>query len=217
MRAEREELVKQIFPQLRKLCESRRVNWGEVDLRWGISDEQKAEGRVLPICLDEILNCRPYFIGLLGQRYGWVPEDVPTGLIEREPWLDEHRRSSVTELEIIHGVFREEKMHKHAYFYFRDPSILDHLSKHSSREDFEPETAESATKLDRLKQRIRNARDEEVCRLRENFRDPRELGQWILEDFTKLIDRLYPEDEALDPLDLEAAEHEAFAQRRRRV
>ena len=36
MQEEREELVKQIFPQLRRLCESRGVTWGEVDLRWGV-------------------------------------------------------------------------------------------------------------------------------------------------------------------------------------
>ena len=38
MQAEREELVKRVFPQLRKLCEARGVVWGEVDLRWGITD-----------------------------------------------------------------------------------------------------------------------------------------------------------------------------------
>ena len=51
MHAEREELVKRVFPELRKLCEARGVTWGEVDLRWGIPDERKAEGKVLPICL----------------------------------------------------------------------------------------------------------------------------------------------------------------------
>jgi len=33
MQAERDHLVKFIFPQLRKLWESRSVTWGEVDLR----------------------------------------------------------------------------------------------------------------------------------------------------------------------------------------
>lgn len=61
MQAEREELVKRIFPQLRKVCEQKGITWGEVDLRWGITDEQKAEGKVLPICLAEIDHCRPYF------------------------------------------------------------------------------------------------------------------------------------------------------------
>jgi hypothetical protein len=59
MGAERDELVKQVFPELRDLCESRGVTWGEVDLRWGITDEQKAEGQVLPLCLAEIACCRP--------------------------------------------------------------------------------------------------------------------------------------------------------------
>ena len=44
MQAERDYLVKFIFPQLRKLCESRGVTWGEVDLRWGITEEQSQRG-----------------------------------------------------------------------------------------------------------------------------------------------------------------------------
>ena len=75
MKQERDELVLRTFPQLRKICESRGVTWGEVDLRWGITDEQKAEGQVLPICLDEIRSCRPFFIGLLGERYGWIDRE----------------------------------------------------------------------------------------------------------------------------------------------
>lgn len=107
MQEEREELAKRVFPQLCKLCEQRGVTWGEVDLRWGVPDEQKAEGKVLPICLEEIRRCRPYFIGLLGERYGWVPEQIPQELVEQEPWLAEHLARSVTELEIFHGVLRE--------------------------------------------------------------------------------------------------------------
>ena len=49
MMAERDYLVKFIFPRLRKQCEERGVTWGEVDLRWGITDEDAAEGRVLPL------------------------------------------------------------------------------------------------------------------------------------------------------------------------
>ena len=79
MHAEREELVKQVFPQLRKLCEQRGVIWSDVDLRWGIADEQKAEGHALPICVAEIDRCRPYFIGLLGEGCGprWI-RSTPT-------------------------------------------------------------------------------------------------------------------------------------------
>ena len=65
MQDEREELVKRIFPAIRHLCEQRGVAFSEVDLRWGVTDEQKAEGAVLPICLAEIDRSRPYFIGLI--------------------------------------------------------------------------------------------------------------------------------------------------------
>ena len=76
MFAEREELVKFTFPELRKRCRERQVEFVEVDLRWEITYEQKAEGKVLPICLAEIELCRPYFMGLLGERYGWVLEKI---------------------------------------------------------------------------------------------------------------------------------------------
>lgn len=49
MKEERDVLVKRTFPQLRKICEERDITWGEVDLRWGITEEQKAEGKVPPI------------------------------------------------------------------------------------------------------------------------------------------------------------------------
>jgi hypothetical protein len=121
MQEEREELVKQIFPQLRRLAESRGVTWGNVDLRWGVPDEAKAEGKVLPQCLAEIERRRPYFIALLGERYGWVPEKIPEELVAAQPWLNERRKESVTAPEILHGVLRNPNMDDNAFFYFRDP------------------------------------------------------------------------------------------------
>ena len=217
MKADRDRLTKFAFPQLRKLCESRGVTWNEVDLRRGITDEQVARGEVLPRCLDEIHRCRPYFIGLLAERYGSSPRSVPQDLIDREPWLKSHQDRGVTELEILHGVFRDEKMHGHAYFYFRDPGYLERIPEGSDRSKFASESPQWRVKLEDLKQRIRGAAAEEVCKLRENYRDPRELNEWIIEDFTRLIDRLYPEDQPPDPLDRQAAEHEAFAQSRLQV
>ncbi len=80
-------MVKFVFPRLRKLCEARHVTWGEVDLRWGITDKEEAEGKVLPLCFEEIDRCRPYFIGLLGERYGCVQDNIPEDLVESQPWL----------------------------------------------------------------------------------------------------------------------------------
>ena len=37
--------------------------------------EQSTRKETLKLCLDEIRACRPFFIGLLGERYGWMPGD----------------------------------------------------------------------------------------------------------------------------------------------
>jgi len=214
MHDERDILIKKIFPQLRKLCEERAVTWTEVDLRWGITKEESDEGKVLPLCLEEIHRCRPYFIGLLGERYGRLPKSISDDLLESKPWLKEHLKHSVTELEIIHGVFNEEQMHRHAYFYFRDPKYLESVPE-GKRQYFIPESDEASGKLVKLKQKIRDARDKEICVLREGYVNPEQLGEWILEDFTALIDRLYPKDKIPDPLDQEAMRHEAYAKSRR--
>ena len=232
MREEREELVKRVFPALRKLCESRGVTWGEVDLRWGITDEQKAEGKVLPLCLAEIKNCRPYFIGILGERYGWIPQAIPPDLIESESWLSEHKERSVTELEILHGVLNNPEMAGHAFFYFRDPGYRPTDSKSPIGDYVElPEADEFAAlgeaeavvrakarrhKLAELKEKIRLAYpDGKISRPpRENYPDPKTLGEWIQSDLEKLINGLFPEGSQPDPLDREAQEHAAFRRSR---
>lgn len=201
MQAERDELVKRVFPRLRKLCESRGVAWSEVDLRWGVTDEDRAEGRVLPICLAEIQQCRPYFIGLLGERYGWIPEEIPPAWIQQEPWLADCRDRSVTELEILHGVLNDPSMVGHAYFYLRAPTTVEGSSP-------EPET--SRRKLEALKDRLRSSRHPR----REGFRDASELGTWVLADLTALINRLYPEGERPGFLERTRRAHEMVARSR---
>ena len=226
MQAERDYLVKFIFPQLRKLCEQRAVTWGEVDLRWGITEQQSAEGKVLPICLAEIERCRPYFIGLLGERYGWVPDAIDPDLIAREPWLSEHLQHSVTELEILHGVLNNPEMAERVFFYFRDPAFTKTLNPASLPEFAElPSPDEIArfgedgararaderkNKLLALKDRIRQS----GLPLQENFHSPKELGKWVLRDMTAMIDALFPPGSVPSALEQEAQLHEAFARSR---
>ena len=70
---ERDLLVRRVFPDLRNRLKERFVELVDVDLRWGITVEQAERGDVLPICLAEIDRARPYFVGMLGDRYGWIP------------------------------------------------------------------------------------------------------------------------------------------------
>jgi hypothetical protein len=212
MQSERDELIKHIFPQLRRLCEQRGVTWGEVDLRWGVTEEETRQGKAIRICLDEVDHCRPYFIGLLGERYGWVPQphdlEKDAELWERHAWIHEvlQKGCSATEVEIEHAAFRDPSRMEHAFFYFRDPQYVHQVPAERVTDflDGEPSARE---KLALLKQRLRDSR----FRLRENYPDPVTVGRMILDDFTALIQRLFPEEEIPSPLEREAAAHRVFA------
>lgn len=223
MQLEREELVKQVFPILRRMCETRGVAWAEVDLRWGVTDEQKAEGAVLPICLAEIDRSRPYFIGLLGQRYGWIPEELPAGLADQLPWLADLRNTSVTEMEILHGVLNDPATAEHAFFYTRDPAWVDSRPDDERLALGEIETddevamlgadaaaASASARRDRLEDLKSRIRDAGLSTW--EYPGPRALGQRVLADFTALLDTLFPADEEVDEVDRDADAHRAFGQ-----
>jgi hypothetical protein len=117
---DRNALMTHCWPELRRFCRERQVELVEVDLRWGIAEEQSIRKETLKLCLDEIRACRPFFIGLLGERYGWVPDDAAftKDLVEEQPWLLENQGKSVTELEILHGVLNNPEMAGRAFFLF---------------------------------------------------------------------------------------------------
>jgi telomerase protein component 1 len=77
MHAERDHLLKVVFRELRERCAKRRLHLVDLDLRWGVTEEEAEQGRVLEIVLDEIDRSRPFFIAILGERYGSVPDKVP--------------------------------------------------------------------------------------------------------------------------------------------
>jgi hypothetical protein len=218
MQEERDLLIKHVFPQLRRLCDERAVTWTEVDLRWGITTEQVAEGQVLPVCLEEIRRCRPYFIGLLGERYGSVPApgSTPLTLLEAQPWLREHPDASITSLEILYGALSEQAARSHAYFYFRDARYIEDVPQ-ERRADFVHESTAASERLDRLKAAIRAASARRQCSLREGYANPAQLAEWVLEDFSALIEQLFPRGQTPDPLDQEAARHAAYGQNRRQA
>lgn len=109
MHSERDILINSIFPRLRNVYKKRMVNIAEVDLRWGISEEAVKSYKLLELCLREVLRCSPFFIGIIGDKYGTIVsskelenlrsdyrdaigDDIPHGI-------------SLTELEIRAGVF----------------------------------------------------------------------------------------------------------------
>jgi hypothetical protein len=71
MNAERDVLIKSVFPRLREWAEETLgVLVQEVDLRWGVTEEQARRGLALDLSLEGIDECKPYFLCMLGRRYG---------------------------------------------------------------------------------------------------------------------------------------------------
>lgn len=211
MQLEREYLIKHVFPELRHVCRERGVEFTEIDLRWGVTKEEAEQGKVLKICLDEIERCRPYFIGILGERYGWTPrfEDVSKDqeLVANYPWIEQCIADgiSVTEMEILYGVLNNPSMREQAFFYFRDAA--------TTAEEFKENEQDPIDKLISVKDRVRASN----YPVREDFRSPEELGAWVRRDLLAVVDELYPAEEAPTPLERERRLHEAFALTRRRA
>jgi tetratricopeptide (TPR) repeat protein len=214
MAEERNELMTHAWPALRRLCRERQVELVEVDLRWGIAEEQSTRRETLKLCLDEIRSCRPFFIGVLGERYGWVPGDdaFTADLAEEQPWLRDLTGRSVTELEILHGVLNNPEMAGRSFFYFRDPAYAE-----ARGADFLSEDEDAARKQLALKALIRKTCAEKRIPFHENYPDPQKLASLVADDLRAVIEAQFPVEDTPDLLTREARDHEAFAESRRRT
>ena len=106
MHAERDWLRNHVLPVLEERLRARQHHLETIDLRCGVdtesldaTSEQAREFQVLKVCLDEIERSRPFLIGLIGDRYGWLPPaDRRPALTDLSPQerhraLDRLRRS----------------------------------------------------------------------------------------------------------------------------
>jgi hypothetical protein len=148
MHAERDYLVKRVFPGLSAWCEDRKLRLIDIDLRWGVSEADATKNkRVLKVCLDRIDESRPFFLCFMGQRRGWVPkhDEISEATFRDFKKLNDEKyvgTASVTEMEILHALIdplhyglrksddgKETKCNptEHAFFYLRKPDYLEEL------------------------------------------------------------------------------------------
>ncbi len=133
MQAERDHLKKHVLPRLQEELLPYGITVNMTDLRWGIDtseeDEVAREEKVLHVCLDAISRDRPYFIGLLGGRYGWIPAEDRVGRLvnalsdEDRGLLHDVSGKSVTEIEILFGALANSDVFRHSFFFFRNPDV----------------------------------------------------------------------------------------------
>ncbi|XP_062515813.1 tetratricopeptide repeat protein 41-like [Corticium candelabrum] len=239
---ERDYLVKHVFPRLDKACHERGTYFAPIDLRWGINESQSSQGHVIQLCLDYIRKSSPFFVCLLGERYGshlppnapadhpsatWFEKNLSIAQMNGFEWLrrEEFKHKSITELEVIQAAFEEESNAACAYFYMRDPgAVAIRLPSDLSDEErqarlavFGAESEFAEKQMSALKERIVKSR----LAVR-RFNTVEELGKMLLDDWMTVINNEYPQladSFANHEGDLfrEWAAHESFAETRRRA
>jgi hypothetical protein len=129
MQEERRILQSDVFPIVQRFLSDRGVTFVHVDLRWGVTREEAENGDVLEICLREIDRCRPWILGLLGARYGWIDPRARDTLATQPRFalLARYSDASVTELELRHAITNPppELPSPKALLYWRVAPALD--------------------------------------------------------------------------------------------
>ncbi len=207
LQEERDHLVKKIFPEVRARCRERGVTFTEVDLRWGVTDADVTSGRVVRTCLEEIDRTRPYFIGIIGDRYGFVPQvseiSSDSDLGRQYPWIRDAvaAGASLTDLEFRHGALNSNASREdagRAIFYTRQ--------RLHERDVADPDRL----KLAGLERRVRG-RGYGV----RGYQSAEKLGELVRQDLLEILDRDFGQAVPPTPLEAERMRHEAFAESRR--
>jgi tetratricopeptide (TPR) repeat protein len=225
MDAERNHLVKQVFPKVRAACLARQVGFTEIDLRWGVTEEESQNGATVEICLKEIDRCRdfpPFFIGFLGERYGWIPrhDDLATYWQKHadspyaKPIQQAVKRGiSVTELEMELAVLGEgaaDKLHGHALFLLRDRPLTDTLYRQDTGKAPDPTDPRyydpAGNRLQALKNRIRATPFLGI----EGYQSVEQFGQAIEDYLLAQLDRHFPASAVPSELERQQAAHANF-------
>lgn len=175
---ERDYLVQKVFPEIRDELDG--ITVSEVDLRWGITDEESREKRVVDLCLQYLYESKPFFVGILGERYGSIiaPADVELSPLVEDayPQVKEDLREglSITEIEIMNGVFRAPKDKQPKAIFF-----VKETTKPDSREDMG-----KFSKLQELKRKVMAQKDFPVHTYSE-LKDLDKLKDYILNNLSK--------------------------------
>ena len=205
MKEERETLLKDIFFELRSIAKKRDVEITEIDLRWGIGEEEASSGKTVKICLDEIERCKDspiFFIGILGSRYGWSDwyNSIDKAILDdkKYSWIKNHTDKSITELEIISALENNTQNNK-AFIYLKE------------------RTDDANEKLVDLKDRLEEFSKNSDSLYLDNYRNKEDFKIKVKESLINTLDELFPENEKLSEVERLRQSHQIFAKSRQKV
>lgn len=146
MDIERDLLKNTVIANLNQRLLPYRVSCELVDLRSSVATDptqspEMRERYIIKYCVNEIEDCEPFFLGLVGHRYGWMPEASYLTDIMQEggvtlptdfPFMP--GEISVTAFEFIKGILSIQDK-SHSLVYLRQESSYRFIG-HASRGDF---------------------------------------------------------------------------------
>ncbi|MBS7528279.1 DUF4062 domain-containing protein [Fusibacter paucivorans] len=212
--------IKEGILSVETFAEKRGVTLNVVDLRLGVNADfdqegnQIKNGKVIKACLESIETCAPYFIGLLGNRYGWCPTEEDLSAIDENTFSPFHKaivqksiseRKSITEIEFMLGV--DKRLNPHVLFYLTDDqrypvdletfryellerTIDQPLSQQEIEQKYKNYLESPQQKV--LQESLRNKihkKYEACCRV---FKDTEALKNQLIDDIKKMIEEKYP-------------------------
>jgi hypothetical protein len=198
-RGERAVLETDVFPQLRERLASHGYALEVVFSGLDTHCTDPLSGTVLANDFKAIDECRPFFIAILGERYGCPPDTIPTSLLREQRWILDYAERSILELEILHGVLNHPQTATGSFFFFREPRTVfavPRSDRDSLLEDI-PEFAERLANLkDRIQQSGRPVLDNYPCRWDADSRQMGELDVFaarVRSDLSAAIEAEHPE------------------------
>lgn len=179
MHTERDHLVTVVFPELRERVEQLGLEFFDVDLRWGVpaKDLNGETANSWEYCRQWIDRVEPFFVCILGQRYGWVPEPHQF----REP-ADRQRQEqeprSITDLEVRHAVL-DSRRKRRSYFYLRATLVPEPNTEYVDPPEYQDRLTQLKTAVRQCGRPVHDYHPEWTD---ERFTGMEEFGRLVLDD-----------------------------------
>ncbi|XP_060546985.1 telomerase protein component 1 isoform X2 [Pantherophis guttatus] len=156
MHGERDLLIRSVFPELRARAARFCLAIQEIDLRWGITEQESQRNKQVELCLSEVSRS-DLFIGILGERYGNVPKETSLPEEPQYEWVKTYPLGrSITELEAVQFLngSHDPTAESRAFFYLREPDFLGSVPE-PWKKDFGAESEEASQHMTDLKEHLR--------------------------------------------------------------
>ncbi|HAF62668.1 MAG TPA: hypothetical protein DCK95_10135, partial [Anaerolineaceae bacterium] len=175
MQEDRDALIADCMPRLRKECDARGIKMNVIDLRWGITPEDtRSTESLVRACLHRIDQCQSHhfiFVGLLGYQYGHTCKWDKTGELH-----------SMTEIEILHALTSDNiNRPRLSLFYLRELMQGESIQDSSARK-----AMELRDKVEELSRRHPD------IKITDSYSSPEELSSDLFRDIHQYLEMTFP-------------------------